>query len=181
MGIKEDLNSRLGATGPTGVVPGVWRDPKWDRRFLDLATQISSWSKDPSTKVGAVIVNELKEVVGTGYNGFPRGVGDVQERYDDRETKYKLVVHAELNAIIMAGHRARGGTIYVVPAFGSPPLCSSCAKAVIQAGIRRVVGYTADVSEEVAARWEEELNAARLMCLEAGVEISTIPKFGEPI
>lgn len=156
---------------------GFWNiSRKWDLRFLELAKHISGWSKDPSTKVGAVIVNDDRVVVGMGYNGFPRGVDDAEERYNDRETKYKFVVHAELNAILAAGEKARGATVYVYPAFGSPPLCSSCAKAVIQAGILRVVGYKPDVAPEVAARWKDELEAARLMCDEAGVLVSEIER-----
>lgn len=147
---------------------------KWDRRFLELATIVSGWSKDPSTKVGAVIVDPLRRIVGTGYNGFPRGVDDFEERYFDREVKYKLVVHAELNAILTAGDRAVGSTIYVVPAFGSPPLCSNCAKAVIQSGIVRVVGYKPNVDQATMERWKEELDAAELMCYEAGVEVVQI-------
>lgn len=147
---------------------------KWDDRFLSLAEHIAGWSKDPSTKVGAVIVNERREVIGTGYNGFARGVDDSEERYNDRPTKYKLVVHAELNAVLTAGHRAQGGTIYVWPAFGYPPLCSSCAKAVIQAGVVRVVGRKPNIDPETEERWREELEAARLMCKEAGVEMEMI-------
>ena len=145
---------------------------KWDRRFLELAKHVSTWSKDPSTKVGAVIVNELGHVVGTGYNGFPKGVADTDERLNDRPTKYALVVHAELNACLQAGHAARGGTIYVYPAFGTPPLCSNCAKAVIQSSITRVVGYNPTVSGEVQARWADELATARMMCEEAGVAMT---------
>ena len=70
---------------------------KWDRRYLHLAQEVSRWSKDPSTKVGAVIVNSLGQVVGTGYNGFPRGVSDTDERYLDRDVKYKMICHAEQN------------------------------------------------------------------------------------
>src|SRR6266436_5419974 len=73
--------------------------------------------KDPSTKVGAVLVNydENKEFM--GYNGFPRGVHDDEERYDNREQKYKMVVHAEVNTILKAGDYARGATLYVFPSF----------------------------------------------------------------
>lgn len=152
----------------------VSRQEKWDRRFLAMAELVSTWSKDPSTKVGAVIVNAQREVVGTGYNGFARGVGDHAHRYADRPTKYKLVVHAELNACLTAGHRAQGGTIYVFPAFGTPPLCSNCAKAVIQSGIERVVGWEADIDDATAARWQEELEAAYVMCHEAGIEMTTL-------
>lgn len=150
------------------------RQEKWDRRFLELAEHVSSWSKDPSTKVGAVIVDSHRRVVGTGYNGFARGVKDTEARYDDRPTKYKLVVHAELNAVITAGDRCMGGTIYVFPAFGCPPLCSSCAKAVIQSGIIRVVGWVPDIDDATAARWKEELDAAYLMCNEAGIEMTML-------
>lgn len=150
------------------------RQLKWDKRFLQLAQLVASWSKDPSTKVGAVVVNNFNKVYGLGYNGFPKGVEDADERLNDRPTKYKLVVHAEINAILNAGINADGGTIYVWPAFGNPPLCSSCAKAVIQAGIYRVVGYKPDVDEATAERWREELEAAQLMCREAGVEMDSI-------
>lgn len=145
------------------------RSEKWDKRFIEAARHFSSWSKDPSTKVGAVIVNPTMEIVGTGYNGFPRGVEDRKDRLNDRTTKYALVVHAELNAIIQAGHRARGGTIYVWPPFGCPPCCASCAKAIIQSGIVRVVGYSPDAPVE---RWTEDLAVARGMLEEAGIEMT---------
>jgi dCMP deaminase len=147
---------------------------KWDRWFLGMAEYVSTASKDPSTKVGAVIVNHKREVVGTGYNGFPRGVNDDPERYADRPTKYKLVAHAELNACITAGHRAEFGTIYVFPAFGKPPLCSSCCKAVIQSGITRVVGWEPTATSDVIARWADELEAAKLMCSEANVQMTML-------
>ncbi len=147
---------------------------KWDRRFMELARHVSGWSRDPSTKVGAVVVDSRRVVLGMGYNGFPRGVNDDEERYNDRPTKYKLVVHAELNAVLAAGDKARRASIYVYPAFGCPPLCSNCAKAVIQAGIKRVVGYTPDIDPATAGRWKEELDAAYLMCKEAGVEMRMI-------
>src|SRR5271166_4784420 len=80
----------------------IWRDMqdqlKWDRRYLELAKQVSTWSKDPSSQIGVVLVNWEKHKEFIGYNGFPRGVGDSIERYNNREFKYKLVVHAEVNA-----------------------------------------------------------------------------------
>jgi len=147
---------------------------KWDRRFLSVAQLVSTWSKDPSTQVGAVVVDRLRQVVGTGFNGFPRGVEDSDERYNDRPTKYAMVVHAELNAILQAGERARGGTIYVYPSFGAPSLCSNCAKAVIQSGIIRSVGFEPNVDEERAARWAEELAIASTMCGEAGIKVDLL-------
>jgi dCMP deaminase len=143
---------------------------KWDRRFLNLAREVATWSKDPSTGVGAVIVNASKHVVGMGFNGFARGVDDDPARYNDRPLKYKMIVHAEVNAIIQAGHAAKDGTIYVYPAFGHPNICHDCAKFAIQAGIKAVVGYRAQVSEELAARWQESLDLSGQMFREAGVE-----------
>jgi dCMP deaminase len=150
---------------------------KWDRRYLDVAALVSSWSKDPSTKVGAVVVDHLGHIVGTGYNGFPVRVADTDERLNDRPTKYAMVVHAELNAILQAGERARGATIYVYPAFGKPPLCSGCAKAVIQSGIRRAVGYEPEPGNEAAERWAPELAIAAEMCGEAGVRMDMLEQF----
>lgn len=145
-------------------------DSKWDLRFLELARFVSAWSKDPSTKVGAVIVNDLKQVVGMGYNGFARGVKDTDERLNHRETKYKLVVHAEQNAIIQAGHLARGATMYVYPSFVVPPICHDCAKLFIQAGVRDIVGYEPDENDERVKRWKESILVAQEMFVEAGIQ-----------
>lgn len=148
---------------------------KWDKRFLELAKHVATWSKDPSTQVGAVIVNDLKHVVGMGFNGFAAGVEDSEERYNDRPLKYKMVVHAEVNAILQAGHRARGGTIYVYPAFGSPPVCNDCAKVAIQAGIKCIVGYAAEhVDHILVDRWKESLKLSEQMFSEVGIEVKVV-------
>lgn len=110
---------------------------EWDDRFLDLAKQIGTWSKD-STKIGAVIVDEDKRILTQGYNGFPRGIEDHPSRLKDREVKLKYVVHAEMNCIYNACHHGvslNGATLYV----HGLPVCSECAKGVIQAGIKTVV------------------------------------------
>lgn len=109
---------------------------KWTKRFLDLAEHVSEWSIDPSTKVGCVIVDEKKRVVSIGYNGFPRGVKDDDDRYDDRKTKHLFVAHAERNALDNAPLSVEGCTLY------SPLLpCNECAKSIIQKGIAKVVSY----------------------------------------
>ena len=111
---------------------------KWDNRYLALAKEVASWSKDPSTQVGAVTVGAKKEVLSQGFNGFPRGIEDTPERYNHRETKYKFVVHAEMNAIYNAtysGTSLDGATLYI---YGLP-ICSECAKGIIQVGIKKVV------------------------------------------
>ena len=142
---------------------------KWDRRFLELAKEVSTWSKDPSTGVGAVIVNDQKHVVGMGYNGFAVGVSDDPARYTDRPLKYKLIVHAEPNALLQAGHAARGGTLYVYPTFCDPPICHDCAKLAIQAGIKCVVGYKADETNPRYTNWKDSIALSRTMFAEAGV------------
>ena len=86
---------------------------KWDSRFCELARYISDWSKDPNAKVGAVVFSKKGGSISIGYNGFPMGVEDSAERLTDKETKLELVVHAEVNALIAAGSRAEGSTIYV--------------------------------------------------------------------
>ena len=123
---------------------------KWDIRFLELAKHISGWSKDPSTKVGCVVVGEDREIRSTGFNGFPRGISDDNERLTDRNQKYPLICHAEENAIM---HAARiGVSLKGSTAFVTWPPCSRCARSLIQAGIREVV-YP---SPEEIAREEEK-------------------------
>jgi dCMP deaminase len=108
----------------------------WDECFMRMAHLIAERSKDPSTQAGAVIVNNKNIVVGMGYNGFPRGVRDDFDRYQDQEQKYSYVVHAELNAILNATIKL--DTDYTTLYTTLSP-CRDCAKAIIQAGIHRVV------------------------------------------
>lgn len=138
---------------------------KWDKRFLELAAHVSSWSKDPSTQVGCVITDDDKKVVALGYNGFPKGIDDSDERLNHRETKYKYVVHSEPNAIANANGSVRGCTVYTYPF--AP--CSECMKILITNGIKRIV-YPA-ASDELRARWGESLDFASGMAKEAGVEL----------
>lgn len=134
----------------------------WDQRFLELATFISRWSKDPSTKVGAVITKG-KRIIAVGYNGFPQGVDDDPARYGNRPVKYKMVVHGDANALLFAKGEAEGGTLYTVP---FPP-CTTCTGLAIQAGIVRIVAPV--TPPELLGRWGEDLVIARHMCEEAGV------------
>jgi dCMP deaminase len=138
---------------------------KWDKRFINLAREISTWSKDPSTQVGAVIVNDERRILATGYNGFPRGITDNDWRYQDREQKYKFVVHAEMNAIYNAtynGISLNNSTLYV----WGLPVCSECAKGVIQVGIKRIVMPKLDFPE----RWVESFRKTRELFSEALVD-----------
>lgn len=152
------------------MIPGAPMD-KWSIRFMRLADHVASWSKDPSTKVGAVIVNPDRVVVGLGYNGFPRGVEDTPDRLDNRQLKYQLVVHAEANAILNATGSVRGCTLYVTPLFS----CASCAKLIIQSGIAKI--YAPLANNE---RWQSEYELAKQMYREAGVEWTEVIYEREP-
>ena len=138
---------------------------KWDTRFLNLAEHISTWSKDPSKKIGAVAVGDQRQILAQGYNGFPRGISDADERYDNREEKYKLVVHAEMNVIYNASYNGvslNGSTLYV----HGLPVCSDCAKGVIQVGIKRVVMPSQDIPDH----WKQSWQKTREMFNEAGIK-----------
>lgn len=106
---------------------------KWDARFYAHAEQVASWSKDPRTKVGCVLVID-NHVVSEGFNGFPAGIEDDARLYD-RDIKRAITLHAEINAIIHARGSVRGATAYITTLLP----CSQCASALIAAGIRRVV------------------------------------------
>lgn len=137
----------------------------WDQRYLELAQTIAQWSKDPSTKTGAVIVNERNLLVSVGYNGFPIGVEDLPERWNDRETKYKIVVHCERNALLVAGERARGCRLYTWPFMS----CVPCASMVIQAGIKEVVAPSSD-----NPRWVSDFELSKQLFSEAGVKVTLL-------
>lgn len=139
---------------------------KWTKRFLDLADHIAEWSYDPRTKVGAVIVDSHNRIISIGYNGFPRGVKDLSNRYNDRPTKHLFVAHAERNALDNSPMTVEGCTLYV-------PLmpCNECAKSIIQRGITKVVCYEAN--REDVFNWD----ITQTMFKEAGVMLCKIERF----
>ena len=135
---------------------------KWDKRFLEMAGLVASWSKDPSTKVGTIAVRN-RTVIAQGYNGFPRGIDD-NDRLDNRTVKYMYIVHSEMNAIYNAaenGVSLKGSTIYTV----GLPVCHDCAKGLIQVGIKRVV--TPEI--ETPERWHKSLRLTKEMFKEADI------------
>ena len=134
---------------------------KWDKNFLELAKTVSTFSKDPSTQVGAVIVDGDNRVISIGYNGFPKGIRD-DNRLDNRELKYEMIVHAEANALLFASAPAKGCTIYTWP---FQP-CSRCASLIIQSGIRRVVSV-----ESKDQKWSSNFQLAHDMMTEARIEM----------
>lgn len=137
----------------------------WRNKFIQLAKTTASWSKDPSTKVGCVVFDSRNRVRTLGYNGFPVGVADMEERLNDRPTKYQYVVHAEANAIANAartGVSVEGCTLLVTALHP----CGDCAKLIIQSGIARVCAPLPDVD----GRWADSFEIAATMFREAGVE-----------
>jgi len=137
---------------------------KWDDFFLRLAEVNASMSKDPSTKVGAVIRGEDNSVVSMGWNGFARGCDDDPTIYADRQRKLMRTIHAEQNAILTAGRSVAGCTLYVTPLCP----CARCAAVIVQAGIVRVVAKAPD---GVPERWVADYVEARRMFDEAGVSL----------
>jgi dCMP deaminase len=126
-----------------------------------MAQGISKWSQDPSTQVGSVITSSDHRILSLGYNGFPRGVEDHIERYENKPLKYKLVCHAERNALDNALFDVSRATI-----FSTLFTCNECAKSIIQRGIRRVVAPTPDLKKDNPFNWAEAL----LMYKESGVK-----------
>ena len=140
----------------------------WNERFLNLATHISNWSKDPSTKVGCVVVGPDREIRSTGFNGLPRGIEDNSDRLNNREIKYPMICHAEENAIMHAariGISLKGCTAYV-----TWPPCTRCARSLIQAGILTVI-YPKNT--EIPDRWASDFELSMNMFKEAGIELET--------
>ena len=138
---------------------------KWDLRFLKIAHEVCSWSHDPSTKCGCVLVKD-RRIIATGYNGFPANISDTFERYSNRDFKLAAVVHAEKNALFNAaknGSTTEGCTAYI-----TWPPCSQCAAALIQAGITLVVCPNPITAP---TRWVENFLLANELLFEAGVTV----------
>ena len=146
---------------------------KWDKRFLNLAKHISTWSKDPSTQVGCVIVDKDKRVVSMGYNGFAKGVNDSKERYNCRTIKYDLVIHSEINALIFSQKDISNCTIYTYP---MPP-CARCTAAIIQSGIKRIVSIKP--TEDQINRWGNDFDLSKEQREEANIEFVSYNDFKE--
>ena len=145
---------------------------KWDERFLRLAAEVATWSKDRSTQVGAVIVCEDCTPGPYGYNGFPRFIDDGKEERHERPIKYDWTEHAERNAIYNAarmGIALKGCTMYVthVP-------CADCARAIIQVGITRVVANASCMESDFGERWSEAAETTREMLAEAKIPIDLV-------
>lgn len=136
---------------------------KWHERFMSLANTVASWSKDPSTQVGCVLVKD-RRVISTGFNGLPRGISDSLDRLTNREIKYEMTVHAEVNAVTTAalhGVSTDGCDVYIT----FQP-CSRCAAVLINAGVRSIYVRS---NNETPSRWLENFILGAKMLEEAGV------------
>ena len=145
----------------------------WDQRFLHAARMFAGWSKDPSTKVGAVAVRDRRILV-QGYNGLPSGITDSDSRLKNRDTRLAMTVHAEMNCVSFAARNGvclAGATMYVWPLM----TCSQCAAVLIQADIAQII--VPDFVEPYG--WQESFDKAREMCVEAGIAVHRIPFDGE--
>ena len=134
----------------------------WDTRWMNIAKEVATWSKDHHRQVGAVIVRDRKEMVVHGYNGFPKKVNDhVEDRYT-RPIKYKWMIHAEKNALLKSGN-VEGCTIY-----STCFPCAQCAGAIVQKGIACVVAPRPNWDDPTLA---DDFRVAAEMFNEVGVEI----------
>lgn len=143
----------------------------WLARFINLATMISGWSKDPSTKVGAVIVDKDNRIISTGYNGLPKGVEDTHERIHNREIKLTMVVHAEENAILFSKCDLSDKILFV-----TMPPCSHCACKIIQSGIKTVYSY-----QNKNPKWDESIKISKQLFEESGVKFFELNDEGHVI
>lgn len=141
---------------------------KWDVRFMELAHFYARWSKDPSTKVGAVIVDTDRNPIGQGYNGFPRDVSDLPERLNNRETKHAFTMHAEANAVLRALATGKDLSRAIIYCTHFP--CVDCAKLIVQSGLRHVYcPMTADLEG-----WEKSQERARIIFVETNTMVCQI-------
>jgi len=154
--------------GTRGLIMNIIYDgfrqntPSWDESFMWMAVLVSKRSKDPSTQNGGVVVNDKNVVIGTGYNGWPRGIEAWEfpwdrDAVDLMNTKYFYVVHAEENAIYNASMSVTGCKIYC-----TLHPCNECAKTIIQTGIIEVI-FEEDRGGSI-------FDAAKLLFIKAGIK-----------
>lgn len=136
-------------------------------------------SKDPSTQVGAIITSADNHLISAGFNGFPRGIADTEERLNNRDIKLSLVVHAEMNSILAAaklGISLKGSNMYIAATdksgliWGGEP-CDFCVKHIIQAGISKIISYP---RKNIPSRWHKSLDLSKALIEEVGIEYKEI-------
>lgn len=147
----------------------IAKQTKWDNRWLGLAEFVASFSKDPSNKVGAVIVRPDQTLASIGFNGFPRVMPDNADWLHDRAKKYPRTIHAELNAREVCPERPIGYTLYVWPVLP----CDRCATHVAQSGITRVVAPICP--PHWLERWGPALEEAHQIFRDCGIQLDEMP------
>lgn len=141
------------------------RQHKWDLRYLALASNIAEWSKDPSSKIGAIAVGSKGQVLAQGYNGFPRGMVDSPTLYEQKEEKYARIVHAEMNMIYNASFNGvclNESVVYV----SGLPTCSDCAKGLIQVGVSELIMP----KQPIPDKWYDSWQKSKAYYKEAGLK-----------
>ena len=139
---------------------------KWDKRFLELAKLVSTWSKDPSTGIGAVITNNKNRIISLGFNGYPHGIKD--EGLENREEKLYRIIHAEQNALAFAFRSVEGCTLYCTHC-----PCSQCASMIIQREIKKVV-FPKKIEQVFTERWQHQINISLELFKESGIIVKQI-------
>ena len=145
------------------------KQERWDARFLELSKHVSTWSKDPSSKVGAVLIRDSNLVAMTAFNGFPNAILD-DERLENRDIKYQIIVHAEEN-LIANSSKSGVSTLNAKVAVSMFP-CSRCARLLISAGIKEII--TQLPTGEFLDRWEVEIELSKKLIKEAGIKLVII-------
>lgn len=148
------------------MVPKI--SPRWINHFLRMCDLLAAMSRDDKTKVGCVLIGPDKEVISTGFNGFPRGVRDDRDERYERPAKYMWFEHAERNAIYNAARRGaplKGTTLII----NAPP-CTDCARGIIQSGVEEII-YPKDHAFANRSDWQENIDTATAMLLEADVVV----------
>ena len=142
---------------------------EWDNYFINLTEQIKLKSKDKSTQIGAIIVNDDHQVLSTGYNSFPRGLNDDLDERQERPEKYFWFEHAERNAIYSAamnGIPLKGSTMYL--SCSAP--CMDCARAIVNVGIKKVYCKSEDMTKN-KEKWNEHAKRTKILFDECGVDL----------
>jgi dCMP deaminase len=146
--------------------------PSWDEWFMKQVYLVAEKSKDPRTKIGAILTKDNR-IISSGYNGFPIGINDHSYRYLDKETKYKFVVHAEHNAVLSCarfGISSMGSTLYTN---GIP--CDSCMKSIIQGGVEKIVIHK-HWPDMTSLKWIESIKVSKIMMEESHIRIEVLDK-----
>jgi dCMP deaminase len=145
------------------------RQNKWDLRFIEMSRLVSTWSKDPSTKVGAVIVRPNGSIASVGFNGFPQKMTCCDHQYENREEKYSRIIHGEINALTFCTDESLNGyTLYTTPFMP----CDRCFVQMVQVGITRFVAPKA--TPDQLTRWGVAFERVRKYAVECNVQLVEI-------